>query len=346
MTRCVALQTVWIVKKNEWASDTFGPGFRCVLRQARLDQFHPMGRKGTAAVDKQAESEVTMKRALVLAYGVACYAMFLGVFLYSIGFVGGFLTPTSLDRAIGDPGRMAFVQAICINLGLVTAFGLQHSVMARPAFKRWMTRWIPRPMERSTYVLATNVALAFLFWQWRPMGGVVWHVGDESARVVLWSLFAFGWLTVLVTTCLINHFDLFGLRQVWLYFRGRPYTPLPFVTPGPYRIVRHPLYIGWLMAFWATPTMTLAHCVFAATLTIYILLAIRFEERDLIAFHRAYAEYRRRVPMLIPRWPARRMGPAESTQSVRTRSSGLTGSPGTFQAVDARSINEVSTTQR
>lgn len=252
-----------------------------------------------------------MKRVLVLAYGVACYTLFLGVFLYGIGFVGGFLTPTSLDETAVDPQPGLLVQAVLINLTLAAVFGLQHSVMARPAFKQWLTCWIPKAIERSTYVLATNLALGVLFWQWRPMGGLVWHVEDGWARVVLWFLFAIGWLTVLVTTCLINHFDLFGLRQVWLYFRGRPYTPLPFVTPGPYQFVRHPLYIGWLIAFWATPTMTVAHLLLATALTAYILTAIRLEERDLIAFHGAYANYRRQVPMLIPGWPMRNKPIAE-----------------------------------
>jgi len=242
-----------------------------------------------------------MKRVLVLAYGVTCYVLFLGVFVYGIGFVGGFLTPTSLDGVVEVQRLGGGTHAMLINFALVAAFGLQHSVMARPAFKRWLTRWIPEPIERSTYVLAANIALGMLFWQWRPMGGLVWYVDEGWTRVVLWSLYAIGWLTVLVTTCLINHFDLFGLRQVWLCFQGRPYAPLPFVTPGPYRLVRHPLYIGWLMAFWATPTMTFAHLLFAAALTVYILMAIRLEERDLIEIHRAYAEYRRRVPMLVPR---------------------------------------------
>jgi protein-S-isoprenylcysteine O-methyltransferase Ste14 len=286
-----------------------------------------------------------MKRVLVLAYGVACYAMFLGVFLYSIGFVGGFLTPTSLDRVVDDPQPTVLIQAILINLALVTVFGLQHSVMARPAFKRWLNRWVSAPMERSTYVLATNLALGLLYWQWRPMGGIVWHVEEGWTRVVLWCLFASGWLTVLATTCLINHFDLFGLRQAWLYFQDRPYTSIPFVTPGPYRFVRHPLYAGWLMAFWATPSMTVAHLLFAAALTTYILLAIRLEERDLVAFHRAYSEYRRRVPMLVPRWPWKKKCAAESTKHVRTRASRSVSSMDAFLATDGKSIDEVSTTQ-
>jgi protein-S-isoprenylcysteine O-methyltransferase Ste14 len=174
--------------------------------------------------------------------------------------------------------------------------------MARPAFKRWWTQIVPPAAERSTYVLFSSLALILLFWQWRPIGGVVWNVDDPALRTVLHAIFAAGWLTVLITTFLINHFDLFGLRQVWLHLRGQPYRPLPFTTPGPYRHVRHPLYVGWLLAFWATPTMTLAHFVFAAATTAYILIAIRFEERDLEDAHGpSYGEYRRQVPMLVPR---------------------------------------------
>lgn len=243
-----------------------------------------------------------MERLFVLLYGLACYAMFLSVFLYAVGFVGGFLTPTRLDGPIEYSNTATLLSEVFIDLLLVLLFAVQHSVMARPGFKAWLTRWVPQPIERSTYVLATNCVLVLLFWQWRPLGGIVWNVQSSMGQIVLWFLFAKGWLTVLITTCLINHFDLFGLRQVWLYFRGRPYAPLPFVTPGPYRLVRHPLYVGWLMAFWATPTMTVAHLVFALTMTAYILVAIRLEENDLLAFHRAYADYRRSVPMLIPRW--------------------------------------------
>lgn len=243
-----------------------------------------------------------MKRALFLLYGLACYAMFLSVFLYAAGFVGGFLTPTRLDAPNPKPEAASFMSGVCVDLLLVLLFAVQHSAMARPGFKAWLARWVPQPIERSTYVLATNCVLMVLFWQWRPLGGIVWDVQSNMGKIVLWFLYAKGWLTVLITTCLINHFDLFGLRQVWLHFRGVPYKPLPFVTPGPYRLVRHPLYVGWLMAFWATPTMTVAHLVFALAMSAYILVAIRLEEQDLLAFHRAYADYRRRVPMLIPRW--------------------------------------------
>lgn len=243
-----------------------------------------------------------LKRAAVLAYGVMVYTMFLGVFLYMVGFLGNILVPRSIDSAaVGSLGM-----ALLINALLLVLFGLQHSVMARPTFKRWWTRIVPEPMERSTYMLFTNLALMLLMWQWRPMGGVIWDIQNPVARGALYALFACGWLIVLITTFLINHFDLFGLRQSWLYFRGRACRPLGFVTPGPYRWVRHPLYVGWITVFWAAPTMTISHLLFAVGLTAYILIAIVFEERDLVRSHIGdYARYRREVPMLIPRFGRR-----------------------------------------
>jgi protein-S-isoprenylcysteine O-methyltransferase Ste14 len=191
--------------------------------------------------------------------------------------------------------------SLLVDLGLLVLFALQHSVMARPAFKAWWTRFIPEPAERSTYVLASSVALIVLFACWQPLGGVIWKVTQPTAAMTLYALCAFGWLLVLLSTFLINHFDLFGLRQIWLYLRNEPYTHLTFRTPGPYRLVRHPLYVGWLFAFWATPDMTLTHFVFALATTGYILVAIQLEERDL-ARHLGtqYSDYRKRVPMLIP----------------------------------------------
>jgi methanethiol S-methyltransferase len=239
-----------------------------------------------------------MHRIGVFLYGVFAYACFFATFLYAIGFVGDFGVPHSIDSAAD--GSLGV--AVAVDLLLLAVFALQHSVMARPAFKRWWTRLVPEPAERSTYVLASSLALLLLFWCWRPIGGLVWRVEHPLGQAVLYGLFAAGWVTVLVTTFLINHFDLFGLRQVWLHLRGTPYRPLGFVMPGPYRYVRHPLYVGWLIAFWATPTMTAAHLLFAVATTVYILIAIRFEERDLATVHGArYAQYRHSVPMLVPR---------------------------------------------
>ncbi len=237
-----------------------------------------------------------MKRLLVLLYGVLSYAVFFASFLYAIGFIGNFIVPRSIDAATVDPlGR-----ALAIDVALLGLFALQHSIMARPAFKRWWTRIVPAAAERSTYVLFSSLALLLLFWQWRPIGAIVWDVQDETARAVIYGAYAFGWILLLFVTFLINHFDLFGLRQVWLYFRRRPYTDIPFRTPSLYKVVRHPLYVGWLFIFWSAPTMTAAHLLFAVLTTAYILIAIRFEEHDLTQAFPEYAEYRRRVPMLIP----------------------------------------------
>lgn len=238
------------------------------------------------------------RRILILVYGVAAYALTLVTLLYTAGFIAGFATPTRLD----GPRRGSVAAALAVDLGLIGLFALQHSGMARPAFKRWLTRFVPAQVERSTYVLLSCVALLALLLGWRPVGGVIWDIENTAARAALYAAYGAGWVIVNWATFQINHFDLFGLRQVWLGFRGRPYTPPRFGTPSLYRIVRHPLYVGWLMVFWATPHMTVAHLVFAAGLTAYILAAIRWEERDLIAAHSEYAAYRRRVPMLIPRW--------------------------------------------
>ena len=238
-----------------------------------------------------------LTRTLFFAYGAVSYLIFFGTFLYAIGFIGNIGVPTSLDRAPRDP----WLVALAVNAGLLALFAVQHSVMARPWFKRRWTRIVPKPIERSTYVLFSSLALILLFWQWRPLGGVVWSVEDPVGRAVLYGLFAFGWGLVLVATFLIDHFDLFGLRQVWLYLIGKPYTARELCTPWLYRYVRHPLYVGWFFAFWATPTMTISHLVFAVATTAYILIAIQFEERDLVREHgAAYEDYRRRVPMLIP----------------------------------------------
>jgi protein-S-isoprenylcysteine O-methyltransferase Ste14 len=237
-----------------------------------------------------------MKRLLVLAYGVLCYAVFFATFLYAIGFLGNFLVGNSIDASASS----SLGQAVAIDIGLLALFALQHSIMARPAFKRWWVRIVPVAAERSTYVLLSSLALILLFWQWRPIGASIWNVESETARLLIYAGYAAGWLLLLFTTFLINHFDLFGLRQVWLYFRGRPYTDISFRTPSLYKVVRHPLYVGWLLIFWCTPTMSAAHLLFAVLTTAYILIAIQFEERDLTRAFPEYAEYRRRVPMLIP----------------------------------------------
>ena len=240
---------------------------------------------------------VTMfKRSAIFIYGIVCYAVFFATFLYALGFVGDFLVPRTID---GAP-RVDFMTALLTDLGLLGLFAIQHSVMARPVFKRWFTRFVPESAERSTYDLFSSLALIALFALWQPLGGTVWEVTDPAWRVVMYAAFGFGWGLVLVSTFLINHFDLFGLRQVWLQLRRKPYTQLPFKTPVLYRYVRHPLYVGWFFAFWATPTMTFAHLVFAVATTAYILIAIQLEERDLMAEHPEYAQYRKRVPMLVP----------------------------------------------
>jgi methanethiol S-methyltransferase len=236
-------------------------------------------------------------RLAIFTYGLLSYLAFLGTFLYAIAFVSGIAVPTQLDGPATGPLGVS----LAIDTGLLTVFALQHSIMARSWFKSWWTQYVPTTIERSTYVLCASVALMMLFALWRPLGGVVWSIERPAVAVALRVSAALGWSLVLFATFLINHFDLFGLRQVWLVLIGKPYTKLPFRTPALYRVVRHPLYLGFLIAFWSTPTMTLAHLVFAVATTAYIVLAIQFEESDLVAEHgAAYESYRRRVPMLIP----------------------------------------------
>jgi len=237
-----------------------------------------------------------LKRTLILAYGLLAYLLFFGVFNYTILFIGNIIVSPSLD-AMGDSdlGR-----SLLIDIGLLTAFALQHSIMARPAFKRAWTRLVPEPMERSTYVLASTLLLACIVGFWQPLGGVLWQVTDPLAVGILYGLFALGWGILFLASFQINHFDLFGLRQVWLYFRGRRYTHLEFKTPWLYRYMRHPLYVGLVIGLWAAPTMTVAHLVFALLCTAYVLVGARLEEKDLENALPEYAQYKKQVPMFIP----------------------------------------------
>lgn len=239
-----------------------------------------------------------MKRWLFFLYGVFAHLLFLVTFAYLAGFVAGCFVPRSIDT----PSTLPLAAALTIDFALVLLFCLQHSVMARPGFKQRWTRVVPEPIERSTYVLLSSVVLFVLVGLWQGMEIVVWDVQQPLARAVLWALFAAGWLLVPAVSLMIDHFDLFGTRQVWLHLRGREYVSTEFRVPGLYRWVRHPLYVGWFVAFWVTPTMTLGHLFFALTMTVYMVLASKLEERDLLRhFGRPYAEYQRMVRAFVPR---------------------------------------------
>ena len=238
-----------------------------------------------------------MGRILAVAYGIAVYAAFLVTILYAIGFVGDWLVPKSLDTGVAAP----FATASAVNLSLLGLFAAQHSVMARPAFKRWWTRFVPPALERSTFVLFSSLVLGLLFWQWQPLPQTVWHVAHPAAAALLEGISVLGWATVFLSTCLIHHFELFGLRQVFAAWAQRQLPAPSFKTPLLYRYVRHPLYLGFLLAFWATPHMSAGHLLFAVATSGYILLGIQLEERDLIEqFGDQYRRYRERVNMLLP----------------------------------------------
>lgn len=238
-----------------------------------------------------------MGKVFAFIYGVAAYLLFLGVFLYAIGFVADFQVPKSIDSGL----QGALVPSLVINTLLLGIFAVQHSVMARPGFKAWWTRIIPQPVERSTYVLLSNLALMLIYWKWQPLQDVVWDVEGSMAATALWGLCALGWLLVLLSTFAISHFDLFGLRQIYLNLRNEKYTHLQFTTFGLYRLVRHPIMLGFIIAFWATPYMTVGHLFFAVVTTAYIVIALQFEERDLVAaLGDDYRKYKEQVPMIMP----------------------------------------------
>ncbi len=237
-----------------------------------------------------------MSKFLQMLYALAAYVFFLGAFLYLIGFVGNLLVPKMIDSGAEGPWHIALI----VDLALIGIFAIQHTVMARPAFKRWWTKIVPDSIERSTYVVATNLTLVLLFWQWRPINATIWALDGLAAQIML-GIFGLGWLVVLLSTFMLSHFELFGLTQAYAGFRGRVANAIPFHTPLLYGLVRHPIMLGFIIAFWAAPTMSLGHLVFAAGSTLYILIALYFEERDLVAaFGEEYVSYRRRVPMLIP----------------------------------------------
>lgn len=243
-----------------------------------------------------------MNRVFAIIYGAFSYVVFLAVFTYSIGFVGGVLVPRSIDNAIEAP----IGQAVAVDVLLLLLFAAQHSVMARPAFKRWWTRYVPQPIERSTYVLSASLVLALVCWQWRELPAHVWDVTPTPARLAIWTAFWLGWAIVLAATFMINHFELFGLRQVFALWRGQRQGETGFRTTLFYRVVRHPLNLGFIVAFWSAPTMTAGHLLFAVVTTCWILLAMQLEERDLEAtIGPRYAAYRRQVPMIVPGLPKR-----------------------------------------
>jgi protein-S-isoprenylcysteine O-methyltransferase Ste14 len=239
-----------------------------------------------------------MSRVAYLLYGLLAYLLFFAAILYGIGFVGNLVVPKGIDGGVAVP----LSTAIAINVSLLLLFAVQHNVMARPWFKDWWTQYVPRPIERSTYVAAASLILLLLYWQWRPMPEVVWHVDNAIGRGVLWTLYFAGWVIVFASSFVIDHFELFGLKQVWNHYCGREPAVAPFSERLIYRWVRHPLMLGFIVAFWSAPTMSQGRLLFAVVTTLWILIAIRIEERDLLQFlGEPYRSYRERTPMLLPR---------------------------------------------
>lgn len=262
----------------------------------------PQTRGGAAGPEIEHRRRQGMTKAFASIYAAIAYAAFLASYLYGIGFVGNLVVPKTIDSG----SHLGIAESLTVNLILLSVFAVQHSVMARPGFKQKWTRIVPEHVERSTYVLLSSLLLLLLYWQWRPMNDVIWSVEEPAGRVVLWAFFWFGWVITLLSSFMINHFDLFGLRQVYLYVRGQEYEPVPFKAAGLYRYVRHPLMLGFIIAFWATPHMTTGHLLFAIATTAYIAIAIHFEESDLRRFlGEQYERYAARVPMLLPKFGKR-----------------------------------------
>lgn len=237
-----------------------------------------------------------MKRSLFLLYGVFAYVVFLGSIFYAIGFTGNLVVPKGID----GPVRTSLPAALAINTLLLLLFVAQHTIMARPGFKRWWTKWVPAPVERSTFILVASLCLMLMMWQWQPMGGVIWEVRGMAGKGFLTFFFFLGWGLVFISTLLINHFDLFGLREVWKYYQEQPYEQVSFRTPLFYRFVRHPLYVGFLLAFWCTPVMSASHLFFAILTTAYLFTAVQFEERDISVFGEKYRQPGKQTPMILP----------------------------------------------
>lgn len=252
------------------------------------------------------QSSIT--RRLIFGYGLCSYAIFVLVLIYAVGFIGNIVVPRSIDSA----ATMPVLAALGIDSLLIALFGVQHSGMARPAFKEWLGCYLPRSAERSTYVLLSSICLCALMWWWEPLGGAVWDFSDTTMDTVLVSLYFGSWGFLLYATFLIDHFDLFGLKQVWFQLKATEPPKVGFVTPTLYRVIRHPICVGWLGVIWFTPTMTITHLVFAAGITLYIFLGVHFEERDLIKNHPEYRQYKAKVPALMPSFKRHLKSPAKS----------------------------------